>query len=144
MTQTRVVAFGNGNSTLLVVWGNVEMNTGIILTSLPVLTPLFKFSNSRSSSKGYHPQISRSQSHNLTVFTKATANETIRNSKYGGPQTVNESQETILNSPDVPKQPDESIPKQGVILKTVQVEVTRTEGVLEGGAKGDRTAFFDD
>ncbi|KAI9824684.1 MAG: hypothetical protein M1826_007262 [Phylliscum demangeonii] len=33
----------NGNSTMLVFWGTIEMNVGIALTCLPTLTPLFHF-----------------------------------------------------------------------------------------------------
>ncbi|EEA19337.1 hypothetical protein TMatcc_009473 [Talaromyces marneffei ATCC 18224] len=42
MTQIRVIAYGNGNSTLLVLWGTIEFNVGNIITSVPYLAPLFR------------------------------------------------------------------------------------------------------
>jgi hypothetical protein len=39
MTQIPVIATGNGNSTMLVLWGNIEMNVGVSL-SAPYLHPL--------------------------------------------------------------------------------------------------------
>jgi hypothetical protein len=73
MTQISVIAYGNGNSTMLVLWGNIEMNVGvgitvripviflanrcstrqIILTCIPVLAPLFKFFSQKLSTNGY-------------------------------------------------------------------------------------------
>lgn len=32
----------NGNSTMLVLWGTIEMNVGITTTCIPALSPLFK------------------------------------------------------------------------------------------------------
>lgn len=29
MVQIRVIAYGDGNSTMLVLWGNIEMNIGV-------------------------------------------------------------------------------------------------------------------
>jgi hypothetical protein len=72
MTQISVIAYGNGNSTMLVLWGNIEMNVGasitvqipavfstnscstrqIILTCIPVLAPLFKFFSQKLTSNG--------------------------------------------------------------------------------------------
>ncbi|KAI9884094.1 MAG: swr1 complex component [Watsoniomyces obsoletus] len=42
----------NGNSTMLVLWGTIEMNVGIILTCIPTLTPLFKYFRNRTTKQG--------------------------------------------------------------------------------------------
>ncbi|KAF3397426.1 hypothetical protein DPV78_008317 [Talaromyces pinophilus] len=42
LTQIRVIAYGDGNSTLLVLWGTIEFNVGNIITSIPYLAPLFR------------------------------------------------------------------------------------------------------
>ncbi|PWW80904.1 hypothetical protein C7212DRAFT_162016 [Tuber magnatum] len=41
----------NGNSTMLVLWGTIEMNVGITTTCIPTLAPLFKFFQERTSAK---------------------------------------------------------------------------------------------
>ncbi|THC98028.1 hypothetical protein EYZ11_002454 [Aspergillus tanneri] len=55
LTQVSVVAYGDGNSTMLVLWGTIEFNVGNIVTCLPFLAPLLKgyFSDfqSRSATK---------------------------------------------------------------------------------------------
>ncbi|TGO47264.1 hypothetical protein BCON_0286g00070 [Botryotinia convoluta] len=116
MTEIPVVATGSGNSTMLVVWGNIELNVGIILTSMPVLAPLFKVfgkklvSTGKSSSNPY----AHTGSHNMQIFSNSksqhhttTSNiNTLTNSRkeraaraaarYPGDVSDNESQETIL------------------------------------------------
>ncbi|PLB52388.1 integral membrane protein [Aspergillus steynii IBT 23096] len=56
LTQIRVIAYGDGNSTMLVLWGTIEFNVGNIITCLPFLGPLLKGFvsdfRSRSASKG--------------------------------------------------------------------------------------------
>ncbi|KAJ5768781.1 hypothetical protein N7520_003340 [Penicillium odoratum] len=42
LTQIHRVAFGDGNSTALILWGTVEFNIGNIMASVPYLTPLLK------------------------------------------------------------------------------------------------------
>ncbi|KAI9039145.1 uncharacterized protein KD926_009894 [Aspergillus affinis] len=56
LTQISVIAYGDGNSTMLVLWGTIEFNVGNIITCLPFLGPLLKGFvsdfQSRSASKG--------------------------------------------------------------------------------------------
>ncbi|KAF7889618.1 uncharacterized protein EAF02_002033 [Botrytis sinoallii] len=116
MAEIPVIATGSGNSTMLVVWGNIELNVGIILTSMPVLAPLFKVfgkklvSTGKSSSNPY----AHTGSHNMQIFSNSksqhhttTSNiNTLTNSRkeraaraaarYPGDVSDNESQETIL------------------------------------------------
>ncbi|KAJ5952342.1 uncharacterized protein N7479_010755 [Penicillium vulpinum] len=40
LTQIQRVAFGDGNSTMLVLWGTIEFNVGNIVTCIPYLAPL--------------------------------------------------------------------------------------------------------
>ncbi|OQD84937.1 hypothetical protein PENANT_c011G05933 [Penicillium antarcticum] len=42
LTQIQRVAFGDGNSTMLVLWGTIEFNVGNIVTCAPYLAPLLK------------------------------------------------------------------------------------------------------
>ncbi|KAH8688837.1 integral membrane protein [Talaromyces proteolyticus] len=42
LTQIKVIAYGNGDSTMLVLWGTIEFNIGNIITSVPYLAPMFK------------------------------------------------------------------------------------------------------
>ncbi|OKL61077.1 hypothetical protein UA08_03075 [Talaromyces atroroseus] len=42
MEQIKVIAYGNGNSTMLVLWGTIEFNVGNFITSIPYLAPLFR------------------------------------------------------------------------------------------------------
>ncbi|KAJ5809087.1 uncharacterized protein N7503_001305 [Penicillium pulvis] len=42
LTQINRVAFGDGKSAMLVLWGTIEFNVGNIVTCVPYLTPLLK------------------------------------------------------------------------------------------------------
>ncbi|KAJ5782866.1 hypothetical protein N7457_004640 [Penicillium paradoxum] len=42
LTQIQRIAFGDGNSTMLVLWGTIEFNVGNIITCAPYLAPLLK------------------------------------------------------------------------------------------------------
>ncbi|KAM3075385.1 hypothetical protein ACMFMG_007176 [Clarireedia jacksonii] len=148
MTQIPVIATGSGNSTMLVLWGNIEMNVGIILTCLPILAPIFKVFGKKFSSYGNGS--SGPQSHNMQVFTKSGTHGNTNNAgtkipRY--PETIsdNESQETILNSDknrdkDTEQDAHTSIEsldsKNTGILRTVQVNVER-----EPAGKGNYDGF---
>ncbi|KAI9788511.1 MAG: hypothetical protein M1816_006851 [Peltula sp. TS41687] len=54
LVQIRTIS-KNGNSTMLVLWGTIEMNVGIALTCLPTLTPLFHFFREKTAHLGYKP-----------------------------------------------------------------------------------------
>ncbi|KAM0283163.1 hypothetical protein ACHAQH_002645 [Verticillium albo-atrum] len=40
-TQINRIQFGDGNSTMLVLWGTIEFNVGNVVSSLPFLAPVF-------------------------------------------------------------------------------------------------------
>ncbi|KAJ5489541.1 hypothetical protein N7539_004431, partial [Penicillium diatomitis] len=42
LSQIHRVAWGDGNSTMLVLWGTIEFNIGNIVTCIPYLTPLLR------------------------------------------------------------------------------------------------------
>ncbi|RAL00803.1 uncharacterized protein BO80DRAFT_464905 [Aspergillus ibericus CBS 121593] len=42
LTQIHRVAYGDGNSSMLVLWGTIEFNVGNIVTCVPFLAPLLK------------------------------------------------------------------------------------------------------
>lgn len=42
LTQIQRVGFGDGNSTMLILWGTIEFNVGNIVTCIPYLAPLLK------------------------------------------------------------------------------------------------------
>ncbi|KAI9857527.1 MAG: hypothetical protein M1824_004787 [Vezdaea acicularis] len=50
MVQIPTIAM-TGNSTMLVLWGTVEMNVGIGLTCIPTLTPLFNYFRDRNTTR---------------------------------------------------------------------------------------------
>ncbi|KAH6665369.1 hypothetical protein B0J14DRAFT_230970 [Halenospora varia] len=139
MVQIERIAKGDGNSTMLVVWGNIELNVGIILTSLPVLTTLFKFFGSKLSSKATNSASKLSGTHRLQVFSKSGGSSTPMHSKHGKysvtDDTNNESQETILGTAD----PNFQHSKQAGIMKTVHVDVRTSD------TKGfkDQKSFLD-
>ncbi|BAE63491.1 unnamed protein product [Aspergillus oryzae RIB40] len=58
LTQIHRVAYGDGNSTALVLWGTIEFNVGNIITCIPYLAPLLKglVRDFRSNSKAYESQ----------------------------------------------------------------------------------------
>jgi hypothetical protein len=161
MEQAHNVAFGNGNSTMLVVWSNVEMNVGvrclflpsthvshledtkltsrnqIILTCIPVLAPLFKFFSQQLSTAGYK---SHEDSHQMNTFSKkAQKSSGTSHNKNTHSVAGNESQETILNDGTYSK--TDSFTGKGDILKTVQIDV-QSVGAEELGYPNGKT-FYD-
>lgn len=52
MVQINVIG-RTGNSTMLVLWGTIELNVGIFLTCLPSLTPLFTYFANKSRATHY-------------------------------------------------------------------------------------------
>lgn len=114
---------------------NISMKQ-IILTCIPVLTPLFKFFGQKLSSNGYsyggngYPSNGyaskerhrQNQGHSLQVLSKAgnATHITSKSVKTQRDATGNDSQETILGLGVGDS--DERIQK-GEILKTVQVKV---------------------
>ncbi|KAA8569607.1 hypothetical protein EYC84_001216 [Monilinia fructicola] len=149
------IANGSGISSRLVLWGNIELNVGIILTCLPVLAPLLRVFGQKFSSYGktgssnpYLPTcshnlqvFSNNRSHHHNTTTIVNANSTTRaakTSRYLGEVSDNESQETILGksptggnaraetSGDRRRSSDESKNADG-IMRTMQVEVSVEE-----------------
>ncbi|APA11569.1 hypothetical protein sscle_08g063390 [Sclerotinia sclerotiorum 1980 UF-70] len=120
MSEIPVITNGSGDSTMLVVWGNIELNVGIILTCMPVLAPLFKIFGKKLTSSGKTGSsnpYAHNESHNMQVFShgksangKSAHRTTITNLnmsssrkerasralRYPGDVSDNESQETIL------------------------------------------------
>ncbi|KAB8295261.1 hypothetical protein EYC80_007172 [Monilinia laxa] len=155
MKEINFIANGSGNSSRLALWGNIELDVGIILTCLPVLAPLLKVFGHKFSSYGKtgssNPYLPTG-SHNLQVFsnnrshqhnttTNANANASTRvakSSRYMGEVSDNESQETILGKNQAEgnrrvetsadrRSSDESKNIDG-IMRTMQVEVIEISG----------------
>lgn len=42
LTQIHRVAYGDGNSTALVLWGTIEFNVGVSAPNLPILLLMYK------------------------------------------------------------------------------------------------------
>ncbi|KAK5946823.1 hypothetical protein PMZ80_000967 [Knufia obscura] len=53
MVQISIIT-KSSNSTMLVLWGTIEMNVGIFLTCLPSLTPLFTFFANKAKTSGLY------------------------------------------------------------------------------------------
>ncbi|CAG8128001.1 unnamed protein product [Penicillium salamii] len=74
LTQIQRVAFGDGNSTMLVLWGTIEFNVGNIVTCAPYLAPLLKgwvrgLNSSSGKTKKYYID-SQGRSYALENWTK--------------------------------------------------------------------------
>jgi hypothetical protein len=174
LTQIPVIATGNGNSTMLVLWGNVEMNVGvslytsfhtslrpppevlanppaqIILTCLPVLTPLAKFFGGKLGSSYNYASNRAKESHNLQVFpASGTSSHAATKSKnYENITHVdsskNDSQETILGAAPSygSRATAEEQVKNGEILRTIQVDIHTSRGRDPHGAAEERQRDF--
>jgi hypothetical protein len=116
MVQILTIA-KNGNSTMLVLWGTIEMNVGITTTCIPTLSPLFKFFQERTSAKassGYTSGASKaSRKKNIELtFMGQLPRET---SAYVTSSRRSNSEERILGAGE----------ESGIGVKTdIQVEVS--------------------
>ncbi|TEY59728.1 hypothetical protein BOTCAL_0187g00020 [Botryotinia calthae] len=152
MIEIPIISKGNGNSTMLVVWGNIELNVGIILTSMPVLAPLFKVfskklvSTGKSSSNPY----AHTGSHNMQIFSnsKSQHHTTTSNintlttsrkeraaraaARYPGDVSDNESQETILGK----GREEGSIARERSVDERSRMETPQRERDLESAMGG--------
>ncbi|KAI9670079.1 MAG: hypothetical protein M1829_004806 [Trizodia sp. TS-e1964] len=96
MVQIITIAI-NGNSTMLVLWGTIELNVGITLTCIPTLTPLFNYFRDVRSGR-YYGYRSSGKGTNGTTDTRSI--QEIKHSKAVPlnevPAADSESQKTIL------------------------------------------------
>ncbi|KAE8153037.1 integral membrane protein [Aspergillus avenaceus] len=100
LTQISVIAYGDGNSTMLVLWGTVEFNVGNIVTCMPFLGPLLKGYvrdfRSRSGSKGKYPTGSH---YALQSYSKDTRQQsTVTSGNFTPRPKRTPSEELILDS----------------------------------------------
>ncbi|KAJ5909206.1 hypothetical protein N7495_001888 [Penicillium taxi] len=97
LSQIWRVAFGDGNSTMLVLWGTIEFNIGNITTCVPYLAPLFKgyVRDFRSTSRKYD---SRGRSYGIENWSRE--NKSHSQSHASGPSHLRRtpSEELILSS----------------------------------------------
>ncbi|KAJ5533693.1 hypothetical protein N7494_010245 [Penicillium frequentans] len=68
LTQINRVAFGDGNSAMLVLWGTIESNVRNIVTCVPYLTPLLKGFVEDFRSKGRNEYHSHGRSYTMGDF----------------------------------------------------------------------------
>ncbi|PWY84765.1 integral membrane protein [Aspergillus heteromorphus CBS 117.55] len=97
LTQIHRVAYGDGNSTMLVLWGTIEFNVGNIMTCVPFLAPLLKGAvrdfRSSSDRKTYDPR-----SYALQSWSKDPRSQ-LRSTTSAAPQPRRTpSEELILDS----------------------------------------------
>ncbi|GJP98480.1 integral membrane protein [Aspergillus niger] len=114
LTQIHRVAYGDGNSTMLVLWGTIEFNVGNIVTCVPFLAPLLKGAvrdfRSYSGRKGYD-----SRSYALQTWSKDPRSQ-LRSTTSAAPQPKRTpSEELILESGGV---------DEGGIHMTVELRVS--------------------
>ncbi|GAT21243.1 integral membrane protein [Aspergillus luchuensis] len=114
LTQIHRVAYGDGNSTMLVLWGTIEFNVGNIVTCVPFLAPLLKGAvrdfRSYSGRKGYD-----SRSYALQTWSKDPRSQ-LRSTTSAAPQPKRTpSEELILESGGI---------DEGGIHMTVELRVS--------------------
>ncbi|GLA80669.1 hypothetical protein AtubIFM56815_001497 [Aspergillus tubingensis] len=114
LTQINRVAYGDGNSTMLVLWGTIEFNVGNIVTCVPFLAPLLKGAvrdfRSYSGRKGYD-----SRSYALQTWSKDPRSQ-LRSTTSAAPQPKRTpSEELILESGGI---------DEGGIHMTVELRVS--------------------
>ncbi|KAM5465020.1 hypothetical protein MauCBS54593_006653 [Microsporum audouinii] len=150
VVQIEIIA-KDGNSTMLILWGTIELNVGIAITCLPTLIPLLTFVRGKTSKSGplqYPNSTSDGRSAGTSVKLKSVGlhSSTIRS------QTIPTGNNTLIKSGSFssleailpvdsdgrPIQRDDVesasgrgpqsnlLSSPGQITKTVQVEITRT------------------
>ncbi|CAG8904116.1 unnamed protein product [Penicillium egyptiacum] len=128
MTQIQRVAFGDGNSTMLVLWGTIEFNVGNIVTCIPYLAPLFKGFvrglGSTSDRKNYYYD-SQGRSYLMDTWSKDRSHiqSTASGSRAQPKRTP--SEELILSSRE---------PEHGGIEKTIEYRVSSEGRPTNSGA----------
>ncbi|KAJ5178004.1 uncharacterized protein N7500_000703 [Penicillium coprophilum] len=115
LTQIQRVAFGDGNSTMLVLWGTIEFNVGNIVTCIPYLAPLLKGFvhglGSTGKSKKYYD--SRGRSYAMENWSKDSSHLQSGSRVIKPKRTP--SEELILSSPE---------PEHGCIEMTIEYRVS--------------------
>ncbi|CAG8061085.1 unnamed protein product [Penicillium nalgiovense] len=117
LTQIQRVAFGDGNSTMLVLWGTIEFNVGNIVTCIPYLAPLFqgyvRGLGSTSDRKNYYYD-SQGRSYMMDTWSKDRSHMHSTASARTQPKRT-PSEELILSSRE---------PEHGGIEKTIEYRVS--------------------
>ncbi|KAG9258351.1 uncharacterized protein F5Z01DRAFT_194163 [Emericellopsis atlantica] len=122
--QINRIQFGDGNSTMLILWGVIEFNVGNLVSSLPFLAPVFirKAKDYRSrpsagSSDGYGRKSRRprtGEAYKLSERSTGTSKSVFTSTTCDG-KTMTASQENIL-------------PQPGAIMKSVTYTVKVDDG----------------
>ncbi|OAL71792.1 integral membrane protein [Trichophyton violaceum] len=152
VVQIEIIA-KDGNSTMLILWGTIELNVGIAITCLPTLIPLITFMRGRSSKSGpmqYPHSTSDGRSAGTSVKLKSvglhsstmrsqtipTGNNTlVKSGSFSSLEAILpvDSQGRPIQREDMEScngngsQSHVHLSNPGHITKTVQVEITRTD-----------------
>ncbi|KJK67854.1 hypothetical protein P875_00108898 [Aspergillus parasiticus SU-1] len=120
LTQIHRVAYGDGNSTALVLWGTIEFNVGNIISCIPYLAPLLKglVQDFRSNSKAYE-----SQGHYVLESWKDPRSQLRSTASAPAHLRRTPSEELIMDSLG---------PSHGGIEMTVEVRVSLERKVSKG------------
>ncbi|KAJ5248618.1 hypothetical protein N7468_000069 [Penicillium chermesinum] len=118
LTQIHRVAFGDGDSTMLVLWGTIEFNVGNIVTCVPYLAPLLKgVVRDFRSTTGRKYYDSRKENYNMDAWSNEQRSQL--QSNVSGPSYSymkrTASEELILANPE---------PAHGGIEMTVEYQVS--------------------
>lgn len=114
LTQIHRVAFGDGNSTMLVLWGTIEFNVGNIVTCVPYLAPLLKgYVRDFRSNSGRKYYDSHGRSYAMETWSKDARSQL--QSHASAPKRT-PSEELILSTRE---------PSHGGIEMTVEYRVSR-------------------
>ncbi|CEJ61728.1 Putative Integral membrane protein [Penicillium brasilianum] len=116
LTQIHRVAFGDGNSTMLVLWGTIEFNIGNIVTCVPYLAPLLRgFVRDFQSTSGRKYYNTQGQSYAMGTWSKDQRSHLQSNASGPPPPRRSPSEELILSSRE---------PSHGGIEMTVEYSVS--------------------
>ncbi|KAJ5212719.1 uncharacterized protein N7498_004365 [Penicillium cinerascens] len=126
LTQIHRVAYGDGNSTMLVLWGTIEFNVGNIVTCVPYLAPLLKgYVRDFGSTSGRKYYDSRGRNYAMENWSKEQRSHLQSSASGPLPPKRSPSEELILASRE---------PSHGGIEMTVEYRVS-----LEGSGRRGST-----
>ncbi|KAK5995050.1 hypothetical protein PT974_03443 [Cladobotryum mycophilum] len=124
-TQINRIQFGDGNSTMLILWGTIEFNVGNMVSSLPFLAPVFMRKAKEYRSKNSYKNGSSDQNSGGSHGKLEAIHLGDRSNKKNpyGSTTGSASEENILQ------------PQQHSIMKSISYSVRVDDDALYDGSR---------
>ncbi|KAM0745516.1 hypothetical protein ACQRIT_000900 [Beauveria bassiana] len=129
LVQLNRISFGDGNSTMLILWGVIEFNVGNMVTSLPFLAPVFIKKAKDLSYRRYKIN---------SRLTEASKNSRLSRQPGGGSEMYHlekvkhypNHQSTVVGSSQSSGSVENILPKEGIVKSveySVSVDKTQSE-----------------